>query len=434
MDSDKETLPEPARRRGQRRLIGLGVSGSLNGSLVGQTASLFLLAVGGSPFHLGLLATIFSVNQAINLPSVLLMRRWGKVALMVRVRLVATVGAIALAVLAFEGTAGPSTVWIALAVIGARGLSMSVGNVAWWPLVRDNTAGSSMPAFLARMRIGQRACELVLPLAVGWHLGTQPPPQRFGWLYALAIISTLMGAVFVRGVSEHREAPAAEGLMARLRGLARIAAIRRYFVFALARNFVFTSLVPFFVVALTERGMPTVHFVWMTSVVALGQLLTLYAWGRLVERYESRAVLTFALLGSAVLGLFWLFLPAGVTALTLGAAGFYLVWGVMEGGLNMGLTQAMMRAVPEENQGEGFSLIAYASAIGGVGGGLLGGIVFDWANRLPDGSWIVEPEIAYLVLAHAAIGIVFVLLRTTEGYGQQASLTGLIAKLRNRYR
>lgn len=430
MEREEEIPPETDRRRGQRRLIGLGITGSVNGNLIGQTASLFLLSVGGGPFHLGLLATLSSLNQAINLPAVLLMRRWGKVALMVRVRVFATTGAIALAVLAFEGTPGPGMVWLAIAAIGARGLSMSVGNVAWWPLVRDNTAGLSMPAFLARMRIGQRACELVLPLAVGWHLGTHPEPQRFGWLYALAIISTLAAALIVRGVSERREAAAAEGLLDRVRGLARISSIRRYFMFALGRSLVFTALVPFFVVALTERGMPTIHFVWMASVVALGQLLTLYAWGRLVETYESRAVLTFTLLGCAVLGLFWLVLPTGVTALTLAAAGFYLVWGVLEGGLSMGLTQSMMNSVPEQNQGEGFSLIAYASAVGGAGGGLLGGVVFDWANSLPDGNR-VEPEIVYLVLAHAAIGIVYLLLRTTTGYAQQASLTELLGKLRS---
>ena len=154
MEREKEILPEPVRRRGQRRLIGLGIAGSFNGHLVDQTSSLFLLAVGGGPFHLGLLATLFSLNQAINLPAVLLMRRYGKVALMVRVRVAATAGAIALAVLAFEGTPGPAMVWVAIAVIGARALLMNTGNVAWWPLVRDNTAGSSMPAFLAHAAIG----------------------------------------------------------------------------------------------------------------------------------------------------------------------------------------------------------------------------------------------------------------------------------------
>jgi hypothetical protein len=428
METGQEIIPEADRRRGQRRLVGLGISGSFNGNLIGQTTSLFLLALGGGPFHIGLLATLSSLNQAVNLPAVLLMRRWGKVALMVRVRVLATTGAIALVVLAFVGTPGPGMVWLAIAFIGVRTLFMNVGNVAWWPLVRDNTAGSSMPAFLARMRIGQRAGELVLPLAIGWHLGTHPEPRQFGWLYALAIISTLAGALFVRGVCERREAAAAEGLLDRVRALARITSIRRYFMFALARNLVFTSMVPFFVVALTERGMPIIHFVWMASVVALGQLLTLYAWGRLVETYESRAVLTFSLLGCAVLGLFWLILPTGVTALTLAAAGFYLAWGTLEGGLSMGLTQAMMISVPEQNQGEGFSLIAYASAMGGAAGGLLGGVTFDWANRLPDGH-LIEPEIVYLVLAHAAIGIVYLLLRKTEGYAQQASLTELLGKL-----
>jgi len=432
MESEANILPEPIRRRGQRRLIGLGISGVLNGNLIGQTMSLFLLAVGASPFHLGLLATMMSLNQAIQLPSVQLMRRYGKVSLMIRARIPATVGAVALAALAFTGEPGPTMVWLAIAMLAARTLSMGVGNVAWWPLVRDNTAGSSMPAFIARMRMGQRACELVLPLAVGWHLGTAPSSHRFGSLYVIAIFTTLLGALFVRGISERTEAPSNVGLMARIKELSKVSSIRRYFVFVLARHVIFTSMLPFFVVVLTERGMTTIHFVWMGSVLALGQLLTLYFWGRLAELHESRAVLTFSLLGSALLGVFWLLLPAGVTALTLAAVGFYFLWGVLEAGLTTGLTVSMMKAVPVKNQAEGFALVMYASAIGGAAGGLAGGILFEWTNHLPDGRWIVEPEILYLVAAHAAIVILVGLMRRLEGYGEQLSLGGLVAKTLSR--
>ncbi len=369
-------------RRGQAALIRYVCGGAANNALVGSTGALFLLSLGATPFQLGLLATFMQLDKIARLAGAELMRHTGKARIMLWGRLLASPVTAGLAIAAALGIAGEGAVWATIIVLGVRGALQQIGNAAWWPLIRDVTEGGSLGEFLSRMRTWQRLLELALPVAVGTWLGEQPEPTRFAPLFAAGVLVLLLSAWWIHGVPERPLPPTVESLWRRLRQVMAEPAIRRFCLYLGVRVFLTSASFPFWVIVLTDRGLPVSQFVWMTSLLALGQIATLWFWGRLVDRRGPRIALQVPLTGTAVLGTMWLFLPAGGWALLVWTAILHLVWGTMEAGSQMGQSRVMVDAVPDHLQGEGFAIVIYASAIGGSLGGLLGGLGFEWITTL----------------------------------------------------
>ena len=186
--------------------------------------------------------------------------------------------------------------------------------------------------------------------------------------------------------------------------------------------------VPFWVVALTGKGMAVIYFVWMISVMALGNICGLWWWGRLVDGHGSRPVLTLVLLAKAVLGLAWLGLPSHPVWLVVWAAGVYLVWGLLEGGNQISQNRAMVDAVPAAHQGEAFALMVYAAALGGGIGGVLGGVAFQWVSRLAPGTTWGDPRLLYLAGMQLGLIGVWYLSTFLTGYGEQTPLWKLLRR------
>ena len=344
-----------------------------------------------------------------------LMHRTGKAGIFFWGRLCSFPAGLALALLAFYGANGVWAAWIGLALFSARGLAYQAGNTAWWPLVQDNTASSGLGAFLTRMRLQQRLLELALPILIGWYLGSQPMADDFGPLFALAVFSTCGGAFLVRAVAERPLSPPGEGLIRRLRQALATPQMRAYALFVMARTAVLAATFPLWVVALTDWGLPVSYFVWMTPVQALGYVIGLHGWGRMVDRHGSRGPLTITLLLQAGMAPAWLFLPTGLPWIALWAGIVYLLWGALDGGHQMGQSRAMIDAVSKEYQAEGFSLAMYASALGGIVGGIAGGACFQWSAALagPRGP------LFYLCAVQFAFVAAWLLSTRLAGYREQ---------------
>ena len=173
------------------------------------------------------------------------------------------------------------------------------------------------------MRVTQRICSLGVPLFVGWYLGTQPLPERFALPFTLALVLVLVGSWVVNRVSENPMPLPQETLWKRIIDVLRVPAIRQYCICFSTIYFVETATMPFWVVALTERGLPANQYVWMLSIMGLGELLTLQLWGRLVEKHGSRAVLNVVFVLMGFMAPAWLLLPIDPTNLVIWAGFFF---------------------------------------------------------------------------------------------------------------
>ena len=394
--SRDEPLPRDVRERSQRRLIQYVASGAVSGNLVISIAPLFLLSLGASPFLIGLFATAFSLGSLARVVGVWIMPRLGKASVMFWGRIFASSFTLLLIPLTLLADLEPGVkALIALALFALRHVSLQSGGGAWWPLVQDNI-GSSLSSFVTRQRMTQRSVTIVMPIAIGAYLGSDPEATTFIIPFFVAAMVGIVGAFLVRTVSQRPSPISDSGLWGRFGSVLRERAIRQYCVCFSVCAFVHMATVPFWIVALRARGLPANYYVWMMSLEALGGILTLYLWGRLVELYGSRGPLTLALLMQALMAPLWLWLPTEPSALVLFAAAYYLMFGVVTAGAGFGDTRAMVDSVPEENKGEAFAVANYAHAIGGGLGGFVGGLSFEWINGLEAGDTWTDPSLLYL--------------------------------------
>jgi len=369
----------PAMRwRTQNAIIRVAMTSTIIATIL-SAGTLFLLQLGATPFQVGLLTTLTALGSLAQLGGVVLMPRIGKVPLYRLGRFASLVCYAGILLLAWSGRQGQAAVWLAIGLLTLRTAVNALGETAWWPLLQDATAGSAIGGFFARMRSRLRLLDIVTPLLVGVILGARPTGARFALIFGLAALATAVGAEFVRGASECPLPERTDGLITRIVTLLRIPAVRRFLLFLILRVGFLTAATPFWVVMLTERGMPANYLVWLTAIAALGNIIGLQRWGRAVDRYGNRPVLTLTLLPECLLGAAWLFIPSAHWPLLCWAAGLYLLWGACEGGYLMGHTRAMLDAIPREQQGEGFAAISYTAAIAGALGGFLGGLGFGWA-------------------------------------------------------
>ncbi len=414
-------LTEQERHRGQSLLIGASSSARFAGHLIASTASLFLLALGATPFHLGVLETLSNGSRLLRVVGVQVMRSTTKAQLIFHMRLLSAPVILGLAMLAYFGQVDSRYMWIAILTIASRFAMIQIGMAAWWPLVQDNTTRASLPMFLARLRMAGRGVELVPPLFVGWYLGSQPAVERFGWLYVAAFLVTMVSAWLVRRVRELPSERPTEGLRHRFFAALKTRELQRYCLFNGTLNLIHAASLPFWVVVFTERGMPILYFVWMISVRSLGHLATLYFWGRLVQSHGSRAAINLALGGMFVLAPFWQFLPSGSLNLIVAAGFFYFMWGAFEAGLQSGQTPVMMESVSTEYRAEGFTVSMFSIALGGGLGGLAGGLIFERLNEIPSNSLSWEPELVYLTISHLLAALLWALSRNLKGVREQLS-------------
>tara|TARA_B100000686_G_C16783178_1_gene973371 strand:+ start:1343 stop:2611 length:1269 start_codon:yes stop_codon:yes gene_type:complete len=387
LTNNDQSISKEAAQKGQRRLLQYLATGSLIGTFMTGSAPLFLLTLGASPFLIGLLATATSIGNTSRLLGVKLMPKMGKARMMWVTRLGSGFFLLLLIPIAlYSQSTTISIAWVALVVLVLRQSTLQIGGSAWWPLVQDNTPPVSQSAFITRMRVTQRICSLGVPLFVGWYLGTQPLPERFALPFTLALVLVLVGSWVVNRVSENPMPLPQETLWKRIIDVLRVPAIRQYCICFSTIYFVETATMPFWVVALTERGLPANQYVWMLSIMGLGELLTLQLWGRLVEKHGSRAVLNVVFVLMGFMAPAWLLLPIDPTNLVIWAGFFFFFWGVVVAGCGFGQTRAMIDCVPAQYQGEGFAVPMFLLSLVGGLGGLFGGLAFDWIST-QDMKW-----------------------------------------------
>ena len=419
-------LPEHERKAGQSRLTGMAVLGAIGDTFIASIAPLFMLALGSTPFYIGLLATTEHLQKAARVVGIRLVSTTGKTRLMAGSRALAVLPVFGLFALSSAESPGDLAVTTALVFIACREFIRQTGNTVWWALIRDNTVGDAFGAFMARLRIRQRAASLVLPIGVGWYLGTTPGHGRFSWLFVAGIITSLIGAYYALGIKESPAVEQTEGAIGQLKQVIRLPPVAWLSAFMACHMFLYASTFAMWVVALKQQGLGAMAFMWMGSVAALGQLVSLTWWGRLVDAHGPRSTLSTTLLIKAALGLSWLLLPTDVVLLHVWCVAFYLLWGVLDGGQNLGRSRAMMDAVSDENQVAGFNAIMYAGSIGGMIGGVLGGWCFGVASD-SGVTWMGYPlTLLYLAGAQVLTVFAYAISRKLTGYTDQVPTRDLM--------
>ena len=358
MWADATLVPERATRRGLAALLFHGIfSQSWDTLTAGAFLVGFALALGADNLTIGLLAAIPQISQLLQIPAVYLVER-------VRRRKLITV---------IFGL-GNRTIWTLLALIPllARGqaglvllltgilLASSLGafiGVAWNSWIRDFVPQPVMGRYFgARLRVSV-AFGMVVGLLGGFFVTywRQAFPDSaivaYTFVFGMAGLFAYLSLWFLSRVPEPRyDLPAQRvGLLTFLGRPLRDAAFRDLLIFLFLWSFGTNLALPFFTVYMLRRlGFSFASVIVFTTISQLSYMLFVNAWGRLDDRFGSRAVLYISgvLLVLTIIAFPFTNMPARHVMTVPMLVLIHIFGGMATSGVNLSTTNIALKASP----------------------------------------------------------------------------------------
>ena len=360
--------------------------------------------------------------------------------------------------------------WIALAVLlgiiprdrpdlAANGLIVwfllsscfgAVAGVTWNSWIQEWVPARLRGKFFGRRNRLLQFSTLTFLLVTGWVLSR--------WDYAIGAFQAIIaGAVFLRVFSlywqwvsptrTYRPTTAAElSLGAQIKVLTRSTSLLWFIAFGAVWSFAANCFGPFYHVFMFEQLKLSAWDVGLLSTAsALGGALSLPAWGRLLDRYGNRPVMTVSLLVWQVVNLLWCVLTPGSRTIV------YVIWAlggmtsmgaIASAGFVLGQFTILLRLIPLEAKSLAIGLNLAVTSLAAAVAPILGGMVLDralhhWGDPLAvyHVCFVVQPVIAlagclFLLKVHepsaSSLTMVFGAMRNIRTLGSVLGLDFLV--------
>jgi MFS family permease len=383
--------------RGQRALVQDAAWASLAGALYGGVILTgFALALGATPFVIGLLAAIPLIAQTMQLPAIALVER-------VRQRRRIAVSAVtagrvlilSLALVPFIATPHARltalvVMQLAITVLGAvTGCALN----SW---LHQLLPREGLGQFFAKRLFWATAIGCVGTLVAGFAIDLWPFGDHlhaYSAAFAAAALAGFVSSWFLARVPEPRMTRAGPPatIVSKVLAPFRDAHFRSVIVYIAAWNGASQMAAPFLAVYLLQQlgfALSTVTTLWVTSQVA--NAMTLYLWGRISDRLTNKAILDVALPLHFVCVLALALVPNFVNAaLTLPLIYvLHLAMGAAGGGISLATGNMSLKLAPH---GQGTAYLAANSLVAS----LTGGVVAIFAGGLAE--WFHEADLTVVV-------------------------------------
>lgn len=425
---------------GKRYLVRDAAWASLAGSLQGGVILVgFALALGAEPLHIGLLAAIPLIAQALQLPAIALVERWQHRRTIAVVAVTsARVLILAMAILPWlpDTTSRLHALIVLQFGISALGSVCACALNSWLHqlLPRDG-----LGAFFARRLFWATSIACLGTLAAGQLIDrwpAEPALLAYSFSFAIAAAAGFMSSWALARVPEPRMVSHPHGsVISRLRQPLTDANFRHFLVFMASWNLASNFAGPFLTVYLMKHlGLPlgTVTTLWVASQIA--NALTLYLWGRLSDRLTNKAILSVALPAwfACVLALVFVAEPQPHRFTLPLLYLLHVVMGMAAGGIGLANGNIGLKLAP---QGQGTAYLAAISLVGSLVGGiapLVAGAVaqwlaqsrltlaFHWASAQGRGDWPVFTfthwEFLFVISAALGLYVLHRLSKVAEGH------------------
>ncbi len=403
----QDHLSPALRARGRRLAIASHPAGMTHRmAYTDHLPTLVLVALGASDMVVGLQRAFEPLGQLLQLATLRLVGRFRKRSILIAGQVVGLVGGLPL--LAFGALAAAPPPWglaIALVAFASVAAGIVITQTVWFPLLRG---------YVERHRVGQ----FFGLLRTGWHLvlivyfvGAQrwlaAAPGAFAPLFAVA---TLCGLLRIALVARLPEAPSELGQRIRMReALALLGSeprLRLYLAGVGLAGAARQVVVPFAIVMMRRvLGLSDGDVMLATVAFFAGGFVSLYLWGRAVDRLAAWPVFLITAVGLACV-------YAALQAVDVATAGavhmalIFFVLAVLNAGFGVADTNVRFALAPRQAPTR---LLVVADVASNLAYGLapfLAGAALDAAFALG-----VVPMVAYRVLfAGAAAATLLALL------------------------
>jgi len=373
--------------RGQRALVQDAAWASLTGALYGGVILVgFALALGASPFVIGLLAAIPLISQAAQLPAIALVERVRQRRRIVVVAVTtARVLILSLAIIPYLDVRDARLAFLVVAQFGVTLLgALTACALNSW--LHQLLPREGLGKFFAKRLFWATAVSCAGTLAAGYIVDHWPVAERihaYSITFAAAAVAGFVSSYFLSRVPEPAMTTAGPPgrIVAKIAAPFRDREFRSVLIYIASWNVASNMAAPFLAVYLLQQlgyALSTVTTLWVASQVA--NALTLYLWGRLSDRFSNKAILDVALplhfmciLALAFVAIFrqhWVTLPL--------LYGIHLAMGAAGGGISLATGNLGLKLAP---QGQGTAYLAAIGLVASVTGGLAaitGGALAQW--------------------------------------------------------
>ena len=354
----------------------------------------FALALGANNLQIGILAALPFLTQILQLPSIWLVEKIRKrkaITLLTSIPTQLLWFVIAL-IPFFVQTPSRLAITLLMALMGLRGLMAAVGNCAWNGWIRDLIPQEVLGRIFSKRLMLSTMTAVVFSLGAAffvdfWQAQTTGHKGIFGYSYVL-----LFGALFLGMASPLFLAFMPEPLMQTVPGTQpsiweRLTApfrnrnFRQLIQFLFSWSFASNLAIPFFAVYMLRRlGMP---LSWVIGLSVLSQLFNisfLRVWGRFVNRFSNKTVLSLCASLYLLVIFGWIFtdIPENYLLSLPLLAVLHIFAGIANAGITLTIGTIGLKLAP---QGEATSYLASASLATNLGTGLgplCGGLLGDF--------------------------------------------------------
>jgi len=362
-----ERLSEADRARGRRlAMVSHPAGNAFAMALSEHLPTLALLALGASESVVGGQSSIKTGANLLQLPTLRRVARIPKRTILTRGHLLAVVGMLPL--LAFtplreaaeRGAAWPA--WIALASLAVASAGISISSTVWFPMLRSYVDPARIGRFFGLLRSGWHSTLILFYLAAAYWLSRAPGDfaPLFGAVFALGVVRFLL-------ISRMPEQSELTGQGIRVREAFKLIRespeLRRLLSTVSSGQALRASVLPFALVMLRrEVGFSEAQLLATTIANFAGGLVSLYFWGRVIDRRGAAIVFRGTSIGMALLTLSLIALSGVGDGAFLGAMFFFFGYAILAAGFGMADTHVLFKLTPVESPAR--ILVAAAVSVG----------------------------------------------------------------------
>jgi MFS family permease len=338
--------------------------------------TLALVSLGASELQVGLQGAFAFMFVALQLPTLRLVGHVSKRTILMSAHVFTLVVALPLVFFGRVAELPPATaIALALTSFALVGVGAGVGETVWFPLLRAYVEPGQTGRFFGVLRTGWHLALL------GFYAGSQAwltrHPGAFAPLFAVGWGLGFARTFLIAGLPERSERTGERVRVREALALAREPRMARYLTIISIGNACRVTATVFAIVMLRRAaGLSDGQVVTTTMAFVGGAAVSLYAWGRVVDRVGAIPVLRATATGMALAMLLLALAPVAAldvawTSLWFGVLAF------LTAGFGVADTHLVFELTPPEAPARTLVLAAVATGLAAGGGPLLAGAVLD---------------------------------------------------------
>jgi len=351
---DAPALSDEDRARGRRLAIMSHPAGNAFAMALSEhLPTLALLALGAGESVVGSQSAIKTGANLIQLPTLRRVATIPKRKILTRGHLLAIVGMLPL--LAFSplrdaaeaGQAWPA--WIALGALAIASIGISIANTVWFPMLRAYVDPLRIGRFFGLLRSGWHLTLIVFYVAAAFWLSRFP--GDFAPLFFAVLGLGLVRLILIARMPERSELTN-QGIRVReaFKLILESPDLRRLMTTVASGQALRASVLPFALVMLRrEIGFSEAQILATTIANFAGGLVSLYFWGRIIDRRGAAIVFRSSSIGLAILTLSLIGVSGSGDAAYAGALLFFFLYAILSAGFGMADTHVLFKLTPVES-------------------------------------------------------------------------------------